>query len=274
MNSLGRYAGSKLKYVGIINSLMSQTDAKVYSEPFGGFLSIFLNTQKSFDKYFINDLNPHIFAIYESFKYLNFSDVIEIQSNMLKQFGDWKTSKDSYYNMRNWINENKLNSNFTDKGIYTWILINSYINSLSRFGPNGFNQSFGNRNGCTQLNATQFNDIKYRLSKAEILNISGLDMLGQNDTFYFLDPPYEQANIAGYRGELGIQQLVIDDILSHSYDMIYTDIFHENLKLDFIANHNKKTNSSRPGADNKDNSTLKNEVIYHRFKKPTNITLF
>jgi len=274
MNSLGRYAGSKIKYIGVINSLMSQTNSKVYSEPFGGFLSIFLNTRKHFDKYFINELNPHIFAIYESFKYLNFSDVMEIQSNMLTQFGDWKIQKDSYYNMRSWINENKLNSNSIDKGIYTWILVNSCINSLSRFGPNGFNQSFGNSNGCTQLDALQFNDIKRRLLNAEISNISGLDMLGQNDTFYFLDPPYEQANTAGYQGTKGIQKQVIDDILSHSYDMIYTDIFHENLNLDFIVNHNKKTQSARPGSDNKDNSTLKNEVIYHRFKTPTNLTLF
>ena len=61
---------------------------------------------------------------------------------------------------------------------------------MLRFGPNGMNQSYGNREYV--ISEQQWNDIKHRLNNAMISNNDFLAFNPNNikNSVLFLDPPY------------------------------------------------------------------------------------
>ena len=155
MIKLYNYAGTKIKYVDIINKEINNSNATTYVEPFFGSGAAFFNLEKSFDKYIINDLDKNVITIVNAFKNSDYTFFEACIDEVKERFGDIKKNKEAYYNFRNDFNKYVWNTNTITEGFYLYILYNSCINSMARFGPNGFNQSYGNR--LRILNETEFN---------------------------------------------------------------------------------------------------------------------
>jgi DNA adenine methylase Dam len=259
-----RYSGSKYKYVETINKIINKSDKKIYCEPFIGSGAVFFNLEKKFDKYFINDLNPHVYQVYNSFKNCEYTDFKNADNFIKKEFGNLKKSKESYYTYRSWYNTNHYNKDTIESGIYLYFLINSCINSLTRFGPSGFNQGFGE---CLYLmDETNFNAVKTALNNTEILNLDFFDVMNfiENDvsnSLLFLDPPYIQRS-STYKISNAFYDRYIDFCKNSKADIVYTDIYSQDLEWEYQVLNNNMIN--RSPANNKDYTGNK-EVVFYNF---------
>jgi len=245
-----RYSGNKLKYTKIINSYINKTKKTTFIEPFVGSGAVLFNLEKEFDRYIINDIDRNIIRIYKTFKEIDFKTYKRELKYLYEIFGDIKNSKESYYNFRNWFNKNHWNSDTLEEGIYLHFLANSCINSFLRFGPNGMNQSFGNR--FYTLTEDTFNDIQSILKKTEIYCGSYKDIMGM-DGIFFLDPPYfiQPSSYSGF------SEKDIKEFLEIIYDKeyVYTDIlsdFNKNLNQKLI----REMNSTSPNTNKTKNGNL------------------
>ena len=171
MTKLINYSGTKIKYIDIINEHINRSKSKIYYEPFLGGGAVFFNLEKEFDEYHLNDIDKNIITIFKSFKlgyYDDFKYLEDIAINM-----DIKRNKENYYKFRTIIN------NYRDVepymyGLGLYFLCNSCINSMARFGPNGFNSSFGNR--FRTLTENEFDDIQSKLKRTKLTNKSIFDL--------------------------------------------------------------------------------------------------
>jgi len=227
-----RYSGSKIRYVDLINEYINNSKKSIYIEPFVGSGAVLFNLEKTFDKYFINDLDTNIFRIYETFKTINFQEYVQEQQFVKEKFGDIKEDKKSYYDFRDWFNQNFWKSGTEEEGIYLHFLTNSCINSFLRFGPNGMNQSFGGR--FYTLNEKEFNSVKHILRKTEISNLPYQNLMDNDDALYFLDPPYfSQGSSYSEFSEKDLNEF-IEILKVGKFDFVYTDILNEmNRHLEF-----------------------------------------
>ncbi len=229
-----RYAGAKDSFAPIINTIINRSNKRVYIEPFCGSAGIFFNLEKEFDQYILCDLDRNVIRILESFQngtYEKYQQCIE-GVNIL--FGDIKKDKEAYYAFRNAFNKTHLNKNKITEGFYLHMLYNSCINSMARFGPNGFNQSYGNR--FMILNEEEFNVIHTKLQKAKIICADFFDLvlniLPENpaDCLFFLDPPYIKRPV-GYKtisNDFYINYIEWCKTYNRA-DIVYTDINHDDL---------------------------------------------
>lgn len=193
-----RYAGSKQHIIEIYKKIENNFDLtkKIFIEPFVGSGTIFLNNSLNYKKFYINDKSKYIIFLWQGFKKLNYVDYLERFYEIQKKFGDIKNSKSAYYNFRKWFNEN-VDYNDIKYSPYLYLLTNSTINSMLRFGPNGMNQSFGNR--LYFFDELTFLSIKKKLEKTFIYNEDYKKMLKDEDNLiYFLDPPYIETKSPGY----------------------------------------------------------------------------
>ena len=104
---------------------------------------------------------------------------------------------------------------------------------MLRFGPNGMNQSFGNR--YYSLDEETFNNIKSRLRKTEIYNLDYKEIIEKYpDACYFMDPPYfsQKSSYAGFSKEQfkRTQKLAINSL----YSTVFWILFYE-IDLIFIG---------------------------------------
>lgn len=227
-NNLIKYAGTKIKYVDLINKHINQTDGTIYVEPFLGSGSVFLNLEKEFDRYILNDKDRNVIRIFKSFKDADYELFKACENTILEKFGDIKRDKESYYNFRNTFNKKLYLSDDITEGIYLYFLYNSCINSMARFGPNGFNQSFGKR--FSTLTEEQFNKINVRLQNVELYNEDFFDLDIPENSVMFLDPPYFYKQTKNY--EI-IDQTWYDNFIQYlkdsSNEIIYTDVDHKDI---------------------------------------------
>ena len=191
-NKLFSYSGNKEWLVDYINYKLNNNSKQFesYYELFLGSGSIFLNLNRNFDNYILNDKDSYIYFIWNAVKSFSYTDYQHVLSKIKDKFGDIKTNKQSYYNFRNWWNKEYYNTNNLIGGLYLLVLSSSCINSMLRFGPNGMNQSYGNREYV--ISEQQWNDIKHRLNNAMISNNDFLAFNPNNikNSVLFLDPPY------------------------------------------------------------------------------------
>jgi DNA adenine methylase Dam len=229
LKRLFRYSGNKLPFIKEINKIINKTDKKIYIEPFIGSGAVLFNLNKKFDSYIVNDIDENIICIYNTFKKIEYVDYINELVFIEEKFGDIKTSKENYYEFRNWFNKNHWKTKTNKEGIYLHMLANACINSFLRFSPNGMNQSFGNR--FYKLDRNTFNNIKEVLKKTTILNMSYQEVMKrfknvENDILYFLDPPYQAADssYASFSENDIIEFIKIIEEKSNKIDFVYTDI--------------------------------------------------
>lgn len=271
MNKLLNYAGSKIKHVTKINELINQSDAKYYVEPFFGSGAVFFNLEKNFDTYFISDNNHHITSIYRAVRRFSYDDIINYYQNAVINFGDFKKDKAAYYRLRQFYNDTYFKTPQNDEGgVYMYFLVNACINSFARFGPNGFNASFGKRDFVgTSLTREMYEFCQERLKRTQMFCVDYRDVLSykdHKDTLFFLDPPYFERP-ATYNTEFSKNKLneFLESINDLKGDVLYTDTLHGHLDWDYVELR-KISNSSPSVSDRTSNN--KTEVLYHRIKKP------
>jgi len=218
-NRFFTYSGSKFKYTELINPIINKTNKNIYAEPFVGSGAILFNLEKD---------------IYKTFKNIEYEYFKEKEKFILDKFGFFKAkhmdieskneAKENYYNFRNWFNKNYWNTNSIEEGIYCYMLSNMVINSMLRFGPNGMNQSFGNR--YYMIDEKTFSNIKNILEKTTIMNGDYKEVFRlYPDSLFFLDPPYFSQD-SSYKGFTEAQFKEFLDLIKDK-EYIYTDILNE-----------------------------------------------
>ena len=267
MMKLMQYSGTKINYYKDFKHLTKDLHSGVYVEPFLGSGGIFVNLPNSFDQYILNDFNPHIVSVWEFVRDSSYQDLIDIQNEMQNMFGDIKIKK-NYYDIREYYNQNYFKTTKPERGGYLYLLINSCLNSFARFGPNGFNQSFGERTFCCA--GQEYNHIKNKLKKSIITNLSYEQVHYPKDALVFLDPPYFKRQ-SSYSNEFCSSQLntFLDFFKNKDCNIVYTDIessesdvllsqgFNKNIIRDII-NTSATTHKEVTGV----------EVAYYNFNEP------
>lgn len=230
-----RYSGTKFDFSDKFNSIIGNISAKIYYEPFVGGGAIYANlpqttmfNQSTMNEFHINDLNEHIMSIWEFIKHIDYYVLNDISKFIKIKFGDIKSNKESYYAYRDYYNKTY---HFTDnalKGGYLYFLVNSCINSFARFGPNGFNQSFGNR--LYQMDEQTYDTVHLRLQSTNLTNKSYDEIDYEENSIIFLDPPYFKRPSSYTSNFSNTDYIKFVDYargLSNNRFIIYTDIEDE-----------------------------------------------
>ena len=245
-NRLFGYPGNKIFCVSILNDLIKKLSFKnceLYIEPFVGSGAIFynLNILKNIKNKYINDIDFNIFLLHKSIQISTYKKYIEIINNIKLNFSDIKTNKETYYNFRDWFNKkyylNLKNKNFhLETGLILLYLSTTCLNHILRFGPNGMNQSYGNREYI--ISEKIFNECKNLLNNTKILNVSYEQLINFNNKncIYFFDPPYELRKMP-YSNNFNLDQFLekLIHINGKNTLIFYTDI--ENKKSDKLLNY-------------------------------------
>jgi len=258
-----KYAGNKSKFIDKINFEINKTNKSIYVEPFLGSGSVFLNLEKEFDSYILNDLDRNLIRIFNSFKNSTFEKYKIYESIVFEYFGDIKNNKEQWYLFRNEFNKTHWKKNTIKEGFYLFMLYNSCLNSLSRFGPNGFNQSFGKR--YYNINENDFNIIKSKLEKTIIYNLDFFELINKIDlenSILFLDPPYikRPAGYATINDEF--YSKFINFCKFTKSDILYTDVYHDDLDLKYIILREQMQNIS----PNRKEEYTEKEVMYKNYR--------
>ena len=185
-NKFFNYAGSKSKYIDKILPFIDTN--KILIEPFVGSGAISLNSNNQ--NIVISDTNKYIIDTYNGFNYMDYDYYINF-INKSDPIGFIQKNKKNYYEYRNYYNLRYNNLDIKDKAMFNWIMLNSCINGMARWGNGGFNQGFGDRN-LKIYDRLQFNNLKNSLNKFSNLDISFFNMSHYDniDSVWFLDPPY------------------------------------------------------------------------------------
>jgi len=227
MIKLFNYAGTKVNFINKINPEINNSNKKIYVEPFAGSGAVFFNLEKEFDAYILNDLDRNVICIFNAFKLGTYNQLLECKEYISNSFGDIKTDKEAYYNFRNSFNITHWKKNTVKEGFYLYILYNSCINSMARFGPNGFNQSFGKRG--PKMTEEEFNTINLKLQKTTIYNIDFFELIGNidlNECLLFLDPPYIEREVSYKTISSDFFNRFIEFCKNTKNDILYTDTDH------------------------------------------------
>jgi len=260
-----KYMGSKLAYTEQINKIINQSsNRKTYVEPFMGSCAVFLNLNVEFENYFLFDIDRHIVRIFNSLKNVDTEYLKLVYERVRADFGDIRESKESYYKFRSWVNEFYWNKDTIEEGIYLFFLYNSCINSMARFGKNGFNQGWGNRDYSYPYIYKDIHSLVHaKLQRATIQCANFFDLdLDDEGALYFLDPPYHYKPSYTYTGfsESDFKNY-IKKIQSFIGDVVYTDTDHEEL------NWNKQViRMMRTISPSKSSEHTLNEVIFFNFE--------
>lgn len=245
MNNVAfRYSGIKNHLINYINSIIPEDTLNwFYVESFLGSGTIFYNLSKQFRWHYLTDLDENIIKLHSCFSKFSYADYQYVLDWVNDTFGNIKEDKEAYYKLRNDYN--------CDTGIYKDIkllmLANSCINSMLRFGPNGMNQSFGQRHYI--ISKECWNEIKRRLEFSTIKNRDYTEtfkmMLNNShlNWFVFLDPPYVDREMT-YNKDFSridyINNLKELTKLKNNIKIVYSDI--ENIESDELLDigFNKK----------------------------------
>lgn len=187
-----KYPGNKSKFLTTINSALRRSSCKTYVEPFFGGGTIFFNLSGKFDTKIINDIDPVILKIVHALLNSTYDEVLEFERFIVSKFGNVSKQKDSYYAFREYVNTLQESK---EKQLGLFKLSRACINSMIRFGPNGFNQGFGNRGGDLMISKKSFDLLKYAMQNTSVFTIDyqKLQKYDSINTVWILDPPYNDA---------------------------------------------------------------------------------
>lgn len=190
---------------------------KRYCEPFGGSLSVALNTPVS--QYILNDVNKDLVAIYQNL-------VDPTDDNFIKYceelFTPENNTKEAYLELRKHFNQA---TNTTERARLFIYLNRHCFNGLSRYNKKGeFNVPFGKYDSPSCPSEEMMNFRMFFLSK-QLVRFTSLSFedpslyedLEKGDVVYF-DPPYvpasSTANFSSYStdGFTHDQQVLLSDL--------------------------------------------------------------
>lgn len=274
INKLFGYMGGKARYLDVLNKHINKTNKKIYIEPFLGSGVVLLNLEKEFDKYILGEQNSSILNIFIQLSKHSDNQIM----SMIEKFESKVdlTKKEDFYKFRNWWNAKLYQKNTFAEAIGLIMIITCSLNNASRFGKNGYNQSFG---------STYFTDMKKKrvLNAAARLRLLNGKMVFFNDwskcfhhksgtAFCYLDPPYYLSKGAGIGGNKVWDEectfTLLSNVYHKQYDVLYTDLknkwgdtyFKHYIKLNIL-----RKNSVNPYAHTKSINGY-NEVLYSNLK--------
>lgn len=263
------YHGTKIKFAENVNNMIHHVNYLVngkkyryYVEPFVGSGAVYLNVPDIFDCYFINDIDPSIVSLWEAVEAYEYYDFVAAREKVLIRFGDIKENKEAYYEFRNWYNARYHTTNDPAKGLYLYLLANSCINSMLRFGPNGMNQSWGHR--LYFFTESDYNNIRKKMEKTVITQGDYKECLkDKKDSLIFLDPPYFLRGTSYTENFTEADTLDFLEILyrcAEENSVIYTDVDSNIVNGDFLKFTVRRMRSTGPNTS-KDETV--DEVCYH-----------
>lgn len=261
-----KYQGNKSKYLERLAYWIQKSNKPIYCEPFIGSAVIFLNLDKEFDEYHINDLEPGIINILNRVKNSKWEDFIQFSRNVEKKFGSIKNNKESYYLFRNKFNEQLWKSGSIEEGFATILLYNSCLNSMARWSKNGFNQSFGNRLFLPDKTFWTNSQSKLKRAKITCLEFFEWNKTLNNASLLVLDPPYIERptsyqTVTNNWFDRWISWLQNNQ---NNHDIIYTDCEHSYLPT-FKMEYLRTMQNTSP--NRKEQSNGHNEVIFTNIKE-------
>jgi len=260
------YLGNKSKYSQYIIRMLSGRLNKPFIEPFGGSgavsLEVSLNT-----KVFLNEIDVNIFRIHRSFKHGTY-EVLKNIINEIWSIGDPINEKAIYYDIRKKMNEVYFNTDSLEEGFYNWVIAKFAINSMVRFGTNGFNQGWGNRGvSISDMPKNRFDEIQKRYTNIELSNKDFFTM-GLPAGVLFVDPPYTTMGSGTYSFTSEQHDKFIDTIKTWPDEVVYTDVFSENI-IDRLGNgwDFVLLRDNMGYASTKKNNKKESEALYFNFKR-------
>lgn len=268
-NNAFKYAGNKAFLIANLNEKIGNEQYDVYMESFLGSGSLFYNLKNKFNQYILNDLDYNIVLMHRALQVYSYEDYMKIVSDVKTKFGDVKHNKNSFYAFRDWFNETYLDlickhDKTTNAGLYLLYLAGLVINSILRFGPNGMNQSFGNREYI--IPEIMYNDMKNRLNykNCGICNTSYNCLNIHDNSVMFFDPPYVNREIS-YNKKFDQNKFLtfLKNINGNHQLILYTD--YENEKSDELLNfgfEKEVIRTMRSIAPSTNKLITGNEVLY------------
>ena len=137
-------------------------------------------------KHLAVDIDPNVILMHKAIKRFSWNRVDKLQTFIQSKW-DLK-EKDDYYAFRDWFNDTLWNTQHKERGLGLLFLSRSCMNGLIRFGPNGFNQSYGKRiNYFTQ---DSYSIINYRASSIDFICDDFRNISVTQSSFVYADPPY------------------------------------------------------------------------------------
>jgi len=267
------YLGNKSRYSEKIYKLLNgKLNNKIFIEPFGGSGALSLYMSKFIPNIFLNELNENVFRIHYSFKNGTFKE-LKYVIDEIWSFGDLRNNKEDYYKARTELNKKYFGSTSIATGFYNWTISTFAINSMMRFGPNGFNQGWGHRgigrkNPSKVMNEEKFNSIKKCYKNIELFNEDFSVFLNRfSNGILFVDPPYLEMNSGIYSFSKTKYDLFIKIIKDWKDEVIYTDIFSEEKLNELGENWNYQILRDNMGSANVGKRRKSNaEAVYYNFK--------
>jgi len=194
-----KWAGNKYK---VLPHLIPHIGSpRRYCEPFGGSLSVALNTMA--EQYVLNDVNKDLVTIYQNLLNPNDDSFIAYCEEL---FISENNTKEAYLELRKYFNTT---SNSTERARLFIYLNRHCFNGLSRYNSKGqFNVPFGKYDKPSCPSEEMMNFRMYFLSK-QLVRFTSLSFENQSlyedleagDVVYF-DPPYvpasDTANFTSY----------------------------------------------------------------------------
>lgn len=223
-----KYLGNKSRHIEYFNSLLVQYRGRILVDVFAGSGVIALNAPQTYC--IINDIDANLMQIHNDFKHLPYSLLMSIQDE-LKSFGNPWQNKSDYYAARAAMNKKYFKTDEPGAGFYFTSITEIAVNSMMRFGPNGFNQGFGNR-GSYGFDAGLFEKLQRRYSTIQLTQLDAFELIehcAQKPHLYvlFVDPPYVNSNAGTYFFTPEMQSKLHNLIKSIDMPVLYTDVFEQ-----------------------------------------------
>lgn len=219
------YLGNKSRYSGLIIDSLNGRFNKLFVEPFGGSGAVSLEVALH-ARAFINEIDVNVFMIHHAFKHGTYETLDSILRELWSK-GDPINDRQTYYAIRTQMNESYFGSGTIEEGFYNWAITKFAINSMARFGPNGYNQGWGNR-GVTlrDMPRHRFEGIKKRYENIELSNQDFFTMELPSGIL-FVDPPYVTMESGTYSFTERQYDAFIEKIKAWPDEVVYTDVFSE-----------------------------------------------
>ena len=198
------WVGNKIKYIDVINEIVSKNSYNSVIDACLGTGNIILNVDTYAEKYIGNDKNKLTPKFYQSMQNIDKYFSIDKFDEIISKFNNF-LKKENYYEFRDYWNSKFAEDKFDYEFMYeTVMLLKMCSNSMVRFNSKGyFNQGFrglaeenksffteSSKNNCVK----GLNDIKEHLTKRNYIflndNFKNLKELNEDGNLLIFDPPY------------------------------------------------------------------------------------
>ena len=193
-----RYMGNKRKLInkGLCDLFPNNID--IFYDLFGGSGIVGMNVEAN--EYVLNELDEHVFGLYQMFKYTAPVNLINHTKDRIKEYEipTINTDKRSvgeqvreHYKEKYMKFRQHYNNNPNAKDLY--VLMNYAMSQTMRFNKSGkFNMPFGNNRFIPETHGKEIRNFHKFLQNVTLCNkdYQGVEIERPCNSFVYLDPPY------------------------------------------------------------------------------------